>query len=93
MQRAQRLAIAPALVERLGLPQGFLAVEMDEGVDLAVDRLDAIEAGLDVFGRAQFAASDALGSFDRRERRQIVIVHHQFAYSLPGSHSAMPGKT
>ena len=66
---------------------------MDEGVDLAVDRRDAVEARLDVFGGAQFAAGNALGGFDRRKRRQVVIVRHQFAYSLPGSHSAMPGNT
>ena len=51
VQRADRMAVAAALVERAGLRQRILRIEMGESVDLVVDRRDAIEAGAGIFLR------------------------------------------
>ena len=45
VQRTDRQAVAAALVERAGLRERVIRIEMGEGVDLAVDRCDALEAG------------------------------------------------
>ena len=45
MQRPERKALPAAFVERARLGENVLAIEVNEGLDLAVDCLDAREAG------------------------------------------------
>src|ERR1700739_4731927 len=45
VQRPERVALRAPLVEPAGLGQRMLAVEMDERLDLAINRFNAVEAG------------------------------------------------
>ena len=64
MQRADRLPVAAALVERARLAQRLVRIEMHEGVHLVVDRCDPFETGADIVFGAHVAAGDPLGGFD-----------------------------
>ena len=56
VQRAEPMALKAALVEFARLGKRMLAVEMGEGLDLAVERFDAFEAGAGiVLGRDRAA--------------------------------------
>ena len=48
MQRTERATLAAPSVERARLCDDVLAIEMHEGVDFAVDGVDAVETGAGV---------------------------------------------
>ena len=75
VQRAERVAQRAALVERARLRQHMLAVEMSERPDLAVERVDAIEAGAGiVLGRSgQRAPSRGQRRRPRPRRMRISL--------------------
>src|SRR6185437_11694381 len=51
VQRTERLAFAPAFVERARLRARIIGIEMDEGVNRVLARSNPVEAGTDVFFR------------------------------------------
>ncbi len=67
------LAVAAALVERAGLRQRIVRIEVGKGAHFVFDRSNAIEASAGILLRGNFAAGDLFGGFDRRQRRQIAI--------------------
>ena len=73
VQRTDRQPIAATLVERARLRERVVTVEMDEGVDLVVERRDAIEAGTDILGRRYRALRDLLGRLRCGEGRRIAV--------------------
>ena len=79
VQRADRLPVAAALVERARLRERVFRIEMRESMHLVVDRRDAFETGADIVLGGHFAAGDPLGGLDRGERCQVAIGRHQFA--------------
>ncbi len=94
VQRADRLAVAAALVERARLRQRIVWIEMNEGAYPAVDRRDPLQTGADIGLGADLAAGDTLGGFNRSERqsdRRRRAISWRIAWW--GSQSAMPGKT
>jgi hypothetical protein len=58
VQRPERMALEAAFVEFARLGKRMVAVEMGEGLDLAVERLDALEAGAGVVRSRDRAAGD-----------------------------------
>ena len=66
MEHPDRLAVAAPLVQRARLHQRVLTVEMHESLHLTVDCLDPLEAGRDVFFRAQMPFGNRFCGFDRR---------------------------
>jgi len=58
VQRADRVSLRAALVERARLRERVLAVEMGECLDLAVEGFDAVEAGAGIFLGRNGAAGD-----------------------------------
>ena len=85
------LPFAAALVECARLTEGIAGIEMYEGMYLVVDRRNAVETGTGHFLGGNIAVRYTLCNLNCGERCQIVFSHRQFAYSLLGSHKAMPG--
>jgi len=75
VQRAKRVAQRAALVERACLRQHVLAVEMNERPDLAVERLDAGEAGAGIVLGRNRPAGDFRGGVGRGQRHKPVAGH------------------
>ena len=65
MQRSDRPALRAALVERARLSEHVLAIEMHECLDLAVDRVNALEAGARIILGRNRAAGDFRGGLGR----------------------------
>ena len=61
------------LVERLGLPQRMLAIEKRPGLDVAVDLVDALEAGLTSSAERDAALADVGGRLAQRKRAQAHV--------------------
>src|SRR5262249_25283898 len=75
MERAAEASGATLSVERFGLRKRVVAPHLDEGVQLAVARVDIVDAGGDDLARADFA-----GRAPARELRQRLpgkIVGHR----------------
>src|SRR5262249_10849854 len=78
VERTERTTLRAALVEGARLTERGVAIEMGEGADLAVPRVDAIEAGADILLRRERAAGDLRGGFGRGQGRvvgQTVLSH------------------
>jgi hypothetical protein len=70
VQRTEFDAVDDGLVRRCGIPQCVVGAQGDDGVDLRIDRGDAVQVRLD-----DFAGRDLFRRDQRRQGGRIPIVH------------------
>ena len=72
VQRTERLARSERGVSGVGLCEDFLGPNLDDGVDLVVYLLDALEVRRDDFSRGDFTGANALGQRRRGRSPQFI---------------------
>src|SRR5262249_39111471 len=72
VQRADRVALRAALIERARLRECMLTVEMGKRLDLAVEGLDAVETGADIILGRNGAAGDFRRGLGRSQFDEFV---------------------
>ena len=82
MQRSDRAALRPLLIERARLRERMVAVEVSECFDLAIEGFNALEAGAGIIlGRnrtaGDFRCGLACSQMDERVPRQGSLCPHE----------------